>query len=136
MVQDIKSCIDSWASRSKPEVTFVIRGIDGLILDVNSFYDFLSWVSKKVKPLIIFQYSAVNDDIRHPRLRPYLGLGSVMAFTVPELKDSHDPDTIRLLEIFQDIAEAKISSGQGLSMNPLVVHSRTSSSRKEPTTHI
>ncbi|KAF4546073.1 putative MFS multidrug transporter [Lasiodiplodia theobromae] len=44
-------------------------------------------IDQLVELEIIWQYTYVNDAIRHPRLVPYKGLGSVMKFTGDELMD-------------------------------------------------
>jgi hypothetical protein len=86
MVTDIKAFFTNIPQGS--DVTICIRCLDGLILNVASFFEFVSFVVRdcKLNALVIFQIYKFTPYLNHPRMVPFLGLGSVIPFTGAELR--------------------------------------------------
>ena len=100
------------------KLTILVRGIDGLTTNQDTFISLLTLLDK-ISVQIIFQYSSIDDRTRHPRLRPFQGLASAMAFSKKEFLDHFqkrviNPDVERILEIWRKLDHNKAKEADGI----------------------
>jgi hypothetical protein len=120
MVEDIREFFLKIPKGS--EVTVCIRSLDGLVLHIGSFFNFIAMITKDrgLKALVVFQIYKYNQDSYHPRMVPFRGLGSVIPFTGAELMSFHeneeDPtsDIAKLVRCMDILREKKSTTSKGL----------------------
>ena len=83
MVVDIRNYFYDLPRNSS--ITVLIRAIDGLTINIDSFKNFLEMVEATgTKMQLIWTYKKVYDTIRHPSMCLYKGIGSVLAIKASE----------------------------------------------------
>ena len=129
MVTDIKGFFNKVPRGA--EVTVLLRCLDGLIVHRGSFNDFIRLIVDdcSLELLLIFQIYKYTTPLYYPRMVPYRGLGSVMAFTGRELrafaKSDEDPrgELAMLYKCMKRVKNSKKFTNKGLqNRNTLPPH--------------
>lgn len=122
MVTDIRSFFHRVKKAGAKAVTVCIRSLDGLVVEIESIFDFVTMITKDrgLKLLPIWQIYKYDADSWYPRMIPYRGLGSVMSFTGEELmiyaraKDDPTGDIILLIDCLNKLKNKKKDTSKGL----------------------
>ena len=121
MIVEIKQFFNRLAPKSK--VTICIRSLDGLTTNIDSFWTFVRYVvkTKELDAKFIWQLSLYTPRLHHRRMRPFLGLGLVIAFTGKELRDYHrhgidneHGDVKNMVKVIWRQGKSKAATNRGL----------------------
>ncbi|KAI4642166.1 hypothetical protein J4E93_007310 [Alternaria ventricosa] len=121
----VKSIRGWFRNHSDSHVTLLIRSVDGLTTNHDTFLSFLEMVDHfGVTAELVFQMNKVCDEIRPTTLLPFPGLGSLAEFSSRDVLDHMKgnvflPEVERLLDIIVFIGKSKALSQGNQDRNEL-----------------